>query len=254
MSGTTVKKCLVGISVLGSLFLTSRISTCQEDPSGRVAKTVSRRHHAKSNSSTSCGLHCGTERWPVKTLADADADKVNFEPLEKSVADLTSLTAPTTSSENSRLSDAEKQTYKVQARLVGFKQEFDPSTRKGDKDFHTVIADLRDPSKTMIVEIPDPACGGVCASPKLGEIQQALQKFVVPFPNSPPAKDFVVVQGNVEVEFTGVGFFDFAHGQTGLARNWVELHPVLAFHFLQSGPFRAKKDPKAQPAKHPQSW
>jgi hypothetical protein len=28
---------------------------------------------------------------------------------------------------------------------------------------------------------------------------------------------------------TGVGFFDFDHGETGVARNAIELHPVLAF-------------------------
>jgi hypothetical protein len=28
---------------------------------------------------------------------------------------------------------------------------------------------------------------------------------------------------------TGVAFFDFLHGQTGVAPNAIELHPVLAF-------------------------
>jgi Peptidase family S58 len=39
----------------------------------------------------------------------------------------------------------------------------------------------------------------------------------------------------VEVDVTGVGFFDFAHGQTGLAPNCIELHPVLAFDFSSPG-------------------
>jgi hypothetical protein len=30
----------------------------------------------------------------------------------------------------------------------------------------------------------------------------------------------------------GVAFFDFKHGQTGLARNGIELHPVLGFACL----------------------
>jgi len=29
---------------------------------------------------------------------------------------------------------------------------------------------------------------------------------------------------------TGVGFFDFWHGQRGVAPNAIELHPVLGFH------------------------
>lgn len=31
---------------------------------------------------------------------------------------------------------------------------------------------------------------------------------------------------------TGVAFFDFDHGQTGIAPNAIELHPVLGFHCL----------------------
>jgi hypothetical protein len=30
----------------------------------------------------------------------------------------------------------------------------------------------------------------------------------------------------------GVAFFDFMHGQTGVARNAIELHPVLGFACL----------------------
>jgi hypothetical protein len=33
---------------------------------------------------------------------------------------------------------------------------------------------------------------------------------------------------------TGVALFDFLHGQTGVARNGIELHPVLAFVCLRS--------------------
>ena len=29
-----------------------------------------------------------------------------------------------------------------------------------------------------------------------------------------------------------LGFFDFEHGQTGVAPNAIELHPVLRFHCL----------------------
>jgi hypothetical protein len=31
---------------------------------------------------------------------------------------------------------------------------------------------------------------------------------------------------------SGVAFFDFLHGQTGVARNGIELHPVLGFACL----------------------
>jgi hypothetical protein len=32
---------------------------------------------------------------------------------------------------------------------------------------------------------------------------------------------------------TGVAFFDFHHGQTGVAPNAIELHPILAFRCLR---------------------
>jgi hypothetical protein len=34
------------------------------------------------------------------------------------------------------------------------------------------------------------------------------------------------------VRVTGVGFFDFLHGQTGVAPNGIELHPVLKIEFV----------------------
>lgn len=34
---------------------------------------------------------------------------------------------------------------------------------------------------------------------------------------------------------TGVAFFDFFHGQTGVAANGIELHPVLGFACLSKG-------------------
>lgn len=35
---------------------------------------------------------------------------------------------------------------------------------------------------------------------------------------------------------TGVAFFDVIHGQRGVAPNGIELHPVLSFKALASGP------------------
>ena len=37
---------------------------------------------------------------------------------------------------------------------------------------------------------------------------------------------------NVPVQVTGVLFFDFLHGQTGVAPNGIELHPILQITFL----------------------
>lgn len=210
--------------------------------------------HSQTPSQPSCGPKCGSERWAVKTLSDPNESSVNFTPVSQTVAGLVAIAAPTGNSETSRLNSTEKTTFKVHARLVGYKIELDPKTNTGDHDFHIVIADIQDPSKTMVVEIPDPQYGGVCASPKLSEIKAARSDFPTHFPSAPPASEFKVVQGNVEVDVTGVGFFDFAHGQTGLAPNCIELHPVLALDFSSQGPFQAAHDPQKEPPTHPKSF
>ena len=35
-----------------------------------------------------------------------------------------------------------------------------------------------------------------------------------------------------KAQITGVAFFDFKHGQTGVAPNAIELHPILGFRCL----------------------
>jgi hypothetical protein len=37
---------------------------------------------------------------------------------------------------------------------------------------------------------------------------------------------------NRKVVVRGIGFFDFFHGQTGMAPNDLELHPVVALRFV----------------------
>ena len=40
------------------------------------------------------------------------------------------------------------------------------------------------------------------------------------------------IQPSMKVAAVGVAFFDFAHGQTGHAKNYVELHPLLSLRRL----------------------
>jgi hypothetical protein len=44
----------------------------------------------------------------------------------------------------------------------------------------------------------------------------------------PPSRFFSILGGAPTI--SGVGFFDFQHGQRGGALNAIELHPVLGFH------------------------
>jgi hypothetical protein len=40
------------------------------------------------------------------------------------------------------------------------------------------------------------------------------------------------IQPGDKVVAVGIGFFDFAHRQTGRARNYIELHPLIALRRL----------------------
>jgi hypothetical protein len=51
------------------------------------------------------------------------------------------------------------------------------------------------------------------------------------------ARHAVLVAGDTgctRAQITGVAFFDFLHGQTGVAPNGIELHPILGFACLAS--------------------
>jgi hypothetical protein len=108
----------------------------------------------------------------------------------------------------------------IEATLTEFKMEAGPH---GDSDYHLVLKDQG--GQTMIAEIPSPKCVGP-NSPFLARIAQARTQFDTHFNVT---GSFQVV--NEPVRVTGVGFFDFQHGQRGVAPNAIELHPVLDIEF-----------------------
>jgi hypothetical protein len=95
--------------------------------------------------------------------------------------------------------------------------------REDDSDYHLVISDGN--GHTMITEIADPLCVGA-GSPLLPGIQNARTEFDARLRATTSFKT-----ANLVVTVTGVGFFDFKHGQTGVAPNAIELHPVLDISF-----------------------
>lgn len=169
-----------------------------------------------------CGAPCGTERWAVKTLSDADASSVNFSPRPTTVAWLTSQPAPSLLPADSRVAPLELQAFTVRAQLIAIKEE-------NDRDFHILLADLADPSATMIAEIPSQNCSGACASRYASQFESARRELESRF--GMPTNRFENVPGNVIVDVTGVAFFDFFHRQRDVAPNAIELHPVLSIHF-----------------------
>jgi hypothetical protein len=75
----------------------------------------------------------------------------------------------------------------------------------------------------MIAEIPAPGCSDAAArlAPPRREFVDLFGRVSLSWSWSQP------VQSADLVEITGIGFFDFEHGQNGLAPNAIELHPVL---------------------------
>ncbi|MDR3609700.1 MAG: hypothetical protein P4L27_04005 [Ignavibacteriaceae bacterium] len=161
-------------------------------------------------------LACGVERWAVKTCIDADTVNINFNNIvPSSIAYQRSLVHPTLPSDNTTRLAVEDTVYQITCQLVEYKYET-------DQDYHVVIKTIGSASETMVSEIPDPTCAGISNTSRYQELI-ALRTW---FSNRySPTSIFKSVGDTVTL--TGVGFFDFAHGQTGAAPNQREIHPIL---------------------------
>jgi len=184
--------------------------------------------------------HCGSERWNIKTLDDPGANQVSMAARSVTIDSLVSLPVPNGFNGNNdtqRYVPTEDNVYTVRAWLVGFKEE-------ADRDLHVVIADpalnslamadLKAPKKgqadhrpkdIMIAEIPDSQCSSVKEGGHASQISAVRSSFKNCF--GPPSMSFKLFSDRMIVDVSGVGFFDKIHGQTGVARNGIELHPVL---------------------------
>jgi hypothetical protein len=159
------------------------------------------------------GAICGFERWPVKTLADPQARQLRFVVRPATVRYLGSLRA-TPGGQDSR-GRLETRTFRVQARLVEVKRE-------ADSDYHLVLSES---GAAMIAEMPMPACTpGARDRYAMTAARAALERAV----GGPVGASWI--HPNLRVRVVGVLFFDFPHGQSGHARNYAELHPVIGFH------------------------
>lgn len=151
----------------------------------------------------SAALACGVERWSIKTLKDRPRLQ---RAQTTTVAHLVALRRPSYLPQSGRL-PGERRVYSIVAAVTLDRSE-------ADRDLHLV---LRSGSHSMIAEAPSPLCtaGATAAHRK----QMAAARKVAGI----CAKARVV----------GVAFFDFRHGQTGVAPNAIELHPLLGFQCLK---------------------
>lgn len=157
------------------------------------------------------GGGCGKERWAVKTLTDPLAAQVDLTPKDTTIAKLVAVAPPVDPTD--RVAPTEETTFRIQAVITFVKTE-------ADSDYHVVIEDPQ--GNTMIVEAASPACDqGSLAASQIAQVRQAMDKQF-------PGGRF---RGRLPATVTGVGFFDRLHGQTGVAPNGIELHPLTAIEF-----------------------
>jgi hypothetical protein len=152
----------------------------------------------------------------VKTATDDDRHHVVTTPKDVSIRYLRGRKTPSYKPQTGRVAPVELTTYRVHARLVEY-------VREDDGDDHLVLRDSH--GRTIIAEIPDPACVAHI-SPVKSAIRTARAHLDAHYSVT---SDFKATNQRVVVR--GIGFFDYFHGQTGMAPNDLELHPVTGLGF-----------------------
>lgn len=159
---------------------------------------------------------CGVERWAIKTLSDKDTQKINFKKI-----------IPTTIHEQINLKksfsrsgrmNSESIVYSLPCAIVGYKLE-------EDQDIHIIIEDTLT-EETMVIELISPYCESVKKTSRYNQFKLLSEWFYKNI--GVPSHRFVFLKKHIPVTITGVGFFDFCHGQKGMAENCREIHPVLS--------------------------
>ncbi len=162
---------------------------------------------------------CGVERWSVKVGTDPDAslcDLTKATPV--TLATMRGWPAPASPPLNARVAPYETTVWVVNGTLIDYKKE-------SDVDYHLVLQDGA--GTTIVTEIPCPCCG--VGSPFQSMMANARSTFDARLTATTSFQN-----PNIPVRLTGVGFFDFLHGQTGVAPNGIEVHSILSIAFPTS--------------------
>jgi len=164
-------------------------------------------------------VNCGVERWSIKTCTDGDTSHVNFNIIVPStISYQRSLPTPPTLPANNRL-PLEDSVYQIDCKLVRYKLE-------DDGDVHCVIT-ANGNIDTMVSEICDPQCPNIAQTSRFAELTTLRNWFVS---NYHPSTSWQYP--NLNIRITGVGFYDFQHGQIGIPPNGREIHPILTMTLL----------------------
>jgi hypothetical protein len=174
------------------------------------------------------GAKCGgTERWYTKVLADANAAQINLTPKATTIDSLVNIATPATTTVDTRIAGLEYQTYSVVCNITQKRNE-------SDNDYHLVLSDG---TNTMIGEVPDPTCAVASTSAHVNEYI-AARNWV---------NTYIGTAANLNINIapvlvTGVAFLDPPHGQTGAAKNNLEIHSILKLEFVSTTSVNLIKD------------
>jgi hypothetical protein len=162
---------------------------------------------------------CGVERWSIKVGKDSGAFSINQSSyISSTIYNFHQSAKPASLPCCSRLSPRETTQYQLSGTLIKY-------NKQTDKDYHLVIKDGA--GRTMIIEIADPNCASGSA---FGTgISRARSQFDARFVATSTMKTT-----STPVTVRGIGFWDYIHGQTGVAPNGIEIHPVLNITFGSS--------------------
>jgi hypothetical protein len=206
----TVRRLLTAVVLAVAVGLTTHVLSRAAD-----VRQADQRVNPEENESirlTAFG-RCGVERWPVKTLTDPAARTVNLVARPATVAGMNALPAPKLPSNNTTRLPSERQAYRITATLVKYKLE-------ADQDVHIVLAGG---GKTMIAEMPSVNCDAGARARYAMLV--ARRRLETRYGRASDRWTYVYQRATA----TGMRFFDFNHGQSGIADNAVELHPVFGF-------------------------
>jgi hypothetical protein len=154
----------------------------------------------------SAALACGVERWQIKTLQD----RPSLLPARTTtVAHLVSLARPAHLPQGRRL-PSERHVYSVVSAVTLDRSE-------ADSDLHLV---LRNGASHLIAESPSAGCDRGASAARHQQMASARR----------------AVRLCSRARVVGVAFWDYFHGQTGVAPNGIELHPILGLSCLGGSP------------------
>ncbi|MFL5968673.1 MAG: hypothetical protein ACJ74L_03680 [Gaiellaceae bacterium] len=162
------------------------------------------------------GYGCNVRLKGLKTLSDRQAELVNLQPKNTTIAAIAALAQPRRTP-TTRSTPFTRRVWRLPAQIVEFKIE-------GDSDIHLILFDN---GSYLVAEMPAAKC-----IPKKARDRRAMISARKKFETEcgKPTNHWQSLGAVVVI--SGVGFFDIPHSQKSHASNFAELHPVTGLRVV----------------------